>query len=106
MKGSIDSKQVVDLLASNFYSFKTDSFSFRYCSASSATFGFSVGRFLGSSVLRNKLKRRMRHVLSGASFQSLPLCCIIKPLFLVKNYSDICFDFNAFQQSVAQKLNS
>ena len=106
MKNSVDSKQAAALLASHFYRFKTENFSFRYCAAPSAAFGFSVGRALGSSVLRNRLKRRMRHVLSGPSFRALSLCCIIRPFVLVKSYSDICFDFNAFQKSVIKKLNS
>lgn len=95
------------MLASNFYKLKTKKFSFQYCAApSSSAFGFSVSRSYGSAVLRNKLKRRMRHVLSEGSFGSLSLLCIIKPLVNVNSFSDICIDFNSFKQDVKKTFNA
>ncbi len=65
-------------------------------------FGFSVGKKIGSAVVRNKIKRQLRHIIAKKDYQNGFNCIIIvNNSILNKSYHEMEQDLNM----ILNKLN-
>ena len=69
---------------------------------SSYHFGFSVGKKIGKAVIRNKIKRQLKHIISKKDYQNGFNCIIIvNNNILNKSFKAMQYDLNA----ILEKLN-
>ena len=65
-------------------------------------FGFSVGKKIGKAVIRNKIKRQLKHIISKKDYQNGFNCIIIvNNNILNKSFKEMQYDLNV----ILEKLN-
>tara|TARA_Y100000590_G_scaffold418584_1_gene519500 strand:- start:2820 stop:3137 length:318 start_codon:yes stop_codon:yes gene_type:complete len=103
LKYSLRGKEIASVLSCA-NQFKTKNISFKYIKSNAFGVGFSVSRGVGSAVLRNSFKRRVRTTLVNSDLKSLSLHILVRPQGSLPN-KRLNEELGLFKQHIIHQVN-